>query len=409
MTSPRLELYVVPGSSTHDLASLDPQSLVAASYLQLLRPGDWDLVPCTDPSLSPSGLLPFLKHGPETYTGSAILAYLVQTASSAPSRSLYRDEKSDADARAFKALLDTTLLPLVLHSLYSLPENWLTVRSLLLPSFPFPSNFYRPNQLRHAAHELVDATHPLWWGLGGEAEKEEELQRRRKRALLETGTEGVRERKEEERREVKERVRKTFGEGKIVSAARNVFTALETTLASSSTPFFFSSSSPTPLDAHLSALLSLALYLPLPQPLLADLINASFPRLWAHSALLRRTLWGGSGSGGASPPSVRSPSSTSLTASLARALDPRALLAAPLARGGRPVSPRAPLSAKERDFARKRWAFFAVCAVGVVGWGVGTGAVPLPFGGRWGRLAVGEGEWEEEDGEEEEEDDDDLE
>ncbi|GAA5967963.1 hypothetical protein JCM11641_003682 [Rhodosporidiobolus odoratus] len=402
--SPRLELHALTGSSTHDLASLDPQSLVIASYLQLLHPGEWTLVSSSESADS----LPFLKHGSETLSGSAILSHLLQTSSTPIT---WKDPNSEADAKAFQALLSTTVLPLVLHSLYSLPQNWLFTRSLLVPSLPFPTSFYRPGQFRQAAHDLVDSTHPTWWGMGGEAEKEEELERRRKKALLETGIEGVKERKLEDRREGKERVKKTFGEGKIIAAAREVFTALESTLATSSTPFFFSSSSPTPLDAHLSALLSLVLYLPLPQPLLADLINASFPRLWAHTALLRRTLWS---SESAPPPASPSrppsfalaslfPSPSSLFSSFG--------LSTPLSRAGKPVAASKPLTKQEKEFRKKRWTFFAVCAVGVVGWGVGTGAVPLP-GRRLGRMlgrSVGEGQWEEyeEDEEDEEEEDDD--
>ncbi|BGP05873.1 hypothetical protein JCM10049v2_001689 [Rhodotorula toruloides] len=412
------ELHCLPGSHTHDLASLDPHSLVAASYLQLLCPGEWTLVHCSDPGLSPSGSLPFLKRGPDTFAGSAILAHLLQ-------QNEQGSGATNGDAKAFQALLDTTVLPLVLHSLYSLPQNWLFIRSLLVPSLPWPTAFYRPNALRASARTQVDALHPDWWGLGGEAEKEAEDERRRKKALLETGVEGIRERKEEERREGKERMKKTFGEGKIVSAARQVFTALESTLAASSTPFFFSSPSPSPLDAHLSSLLSLVLYLPLPTPILADLINASFPRLWTHTALLRRTLWS---SDSLPLPPTRSPTSSSLTSSLSGAL--KALFPLPLpfsprlTRSGKPLSSTPPLSKSDLAFRRKRYTFFAVCAVGVVGWAVGTGQMPLPWVGRLGRvLGLGggrggwvrfragvegeeeEGEWEEEEDEDEEEED----
>ncbi|KAG0660853.1 hypothetical protein C6P46_004408 [Rhodotorula mucilaginosa] len=394
----RIELHALPGSRTHDLASLDPDSLVAASYLQLLTPGQWTLVPSHETDL------PALKHASQRIPSSAILHHLEAIAqpSATPANAA-----AAADARAFHALLDQTVLPLVLHSLYSLPQNWIYVRALLAPELPFPTAFYRPNALRAAAQHTVDAAHPDWWGLGGEAEREAEEERRRKKALLETGIEGVKERKEGERREGKERMKKTFGEGKIISAARQVFTALESTLAASSTPFFFSSSTPTPLDAHLSALLSLVLYLPLPTPILADLINASFPRLWAHSALLRRTLW--------SPDSVpmpklassSSPSSSSALGGILVTL--RELVVPSSARAFfRPsVQPRSSASSssssqqrrgtgtaltkKERDFARKRYAFFAVCAVGLVGWGIGTGAFPVPFAGRWARLLGGGG------------------
>jgi hypothetical protein len=52
--------------------------------------------------------------------------------------------------------------------------------------------------------------------------------------------------------------------------------------------------------------------------------------------------------------------------------------------------------------------FMLVCAVGIVGWGIGTGALPLP--GKLGKLlgkqwASGseDGEWEEEEEDEDEE------
>ena len=96
-----------------------------------------------------------------------------------------------------------------------LPQNWVFVRSLLVPHLPFPTSFYRPAQLRESAQELVTSLHPDWWGLGGESEKEEEMQKKRKKALLDTGVEGLKERREEARKEGKERMKKTFGEGKV--------------------------------------------------------------------------------------------------------------------------------------------------------------------------------------------------
>ncbi|TNY21583.1 hypothetical protein DMC30DRAFT_415861, partial [Rhodotorula diobovata] len=236
-----LQLHALPGSPKHDLASLDPDSLVAASYLQLLHPGNWALVSTPDPGSSSSPSQPVLhsvNSGGDTWTGSAILHHLVETT---PLQLPHLDPNARADARALHALLDASLLPLVLHSLYSLPHNWAFVRSLLVPSLPFPTAFTRPNALRTAARDTVDATHPGWWGLGGEADAEADEERRRKKALLETGIEGIKERGDLARRDGKERVKKTFGEGKIVAAARELFTALESTLASSSTPFFFSS------------------------------------------------------------------------------------------------------------------------------------------------------------------------
>lgn len=202
-----MELLAVPGSQKHDLASLDPDSLVAASYLQLLSPGDYSLEYSSDRDL------PALKHRGELIPAPAILHRLEASASASSSSSTGASRQ--ADAKAFHALLDSTLLPLVLHSLYSLPQNWLLVRSLLADALPFPTAYYRPNALRAHAQHTVEAAHPEWWGLGGEAEKEQEEERKRKKALLETGIEGIKERKDGERREGKERMRKTFGEGKV--------------------------------------------------------------------------------------------------------------------------------------------------------------------------------------------------
>lgn len=50
-----LRLYVLPGSAKYDLPSLDGASLVCASYLQLLVPGQWELVESTEQSRSPNG------------------------------------------------------------------------------------------------------------------------------------------------------------------------------------------------------------------------------------------------------------------------------------------------------------------------------------------------------------------
>lgn len=151
--------------------------------------------------------------------------------------------------------------------------------------------------------------------------------------------------------------------------------------------------------------------MPLPTPLLADLINASFPRLWAHTALLRRTLWStesvplprvaGQGASAARstlsgvaatlrelvlPLSVRSYFSPAVQPRSAESKSAASSTGGTDARAKPAKTPATALSKKDRDFARKRQAFFAVCAVGLLGWGFGTGAFPVPFAGRWARL-----------------------
>lgn len=126
-----LELFVLPGSNKYDLPSLDGASLVSASYVQLATEGDFVLRECTDSSQSPNGqpcqpvrqatagltdsfptgALPFLKDGDLLIGEQQILGHLA-------SRTKRPLAKSSGDI-AFHALIDSQLLPLVLHSLYS--------------------------------------------------------------------------------------------------------------------------------------------------------------------------------------------------------------------------------------------------------------------------------------------------
>lgn len=198
-------LYCWPGALALDLPSLDPLSLVAASYCQLLIPDEWQLFESIDPAASPSGQLPYLVHDEHVYAGAAILQHLV---------SLQPSTTSTPEAAAFRALLDQDILPLVLHSLFSLPKNYTFIRTLLCASLPFPTNLYRPETLRASAKSIVEASHEEWWNLGGEAEKDEEDERRRKRVLLESGPDGMK-RKAEEKKEGKEKMKRAFGEGRV--------------------------------------------------------------------------------------------------------------------------------------------------------------------------------------------------
>jgi hypothetical protein len=303
-----------------------------------------------------------------------------------------------------------------------LPKNWNFTRPLISASLPYPAKFYLPASLRESARQVVDSTQPSWWGLGGEAEKEIEEERKKKAAMLDVGSDAWRERKASEGRENKETINKAFGMGK-VSRARWIwehvadgttdreigqggvhgprvdacclwdsllllfpvvrqFSALHATIL---TRLY----RPTPLDAHLSSLLSLPLYLPLPVPFLADLINASFPRLWTHTALLRRTLWS------ALPPvAVTSSPTFSLSSFNPRSLLPLASL--PFFSGTKSTRQVKKLSKTEQEFIRRRHMFYGVAAIGLVGWAFGIGALSF-----WGSSVDGEVEWVEEEDEEE--------
>jgi len=73
--SPELILHVWPGR--WDLPSIDLACLEAITYLQLTCPGHYALIETTDPDLSSTGQLPFLKHRHvEVGTLPSIISYV---------------------------------------------------------------------------------------------------------------------------------------------------------------------------------------------------------------------------------------------------------------------------------------------------------------------------------------------
>lgn len=375
-----LTLSILPGSNTFDLPSLDLDSFIASSYLRLYH-NNYSITYILDGHSLPSYSL---STSPSTSLSTSTLLSFLQQSHHIPPES--------PSAKAFHSLLNTALRPLILHSLFSLPKNWVFVRALLAEPLPYPQKFYVPNQVRESAKNLVTDE---WWGLGGEIEKEEEDERRRKRNLLEGKSLQVEAGAKEDGRE---KVRKTFGVNKISIEARRILTVLETTLSQSSTPFFFSSPSPAPFDAHISSLLSLVLFLPLPQPILSDLINSSFNRLWTHTILLRRTLFSTSLTPIPSPPTTN----LDLLKILYRDFCP-SFSSFPLLYPSSSEKTKQKPKKQDLEFQKKRrWFFGAVLATMVV-WSLSTGFVTLPGFGSEDGEGEGNEEWRFVEGEEEEE------
>lgn len=129
---------------------------------------------------------------------------------------------------------------------------------------------------------------------------------------------------------------------------------------------------PTSLDLQLYAHLSLLLSIPLPNPLLGDLVKSSFPGLAAHHARLSAIIpW------------------ETFTPTLAPDVASRSA-------GTQKKTPNSK-SEKEKRFQRGRWLWFAGVAVAFVGYVLTSGIVAVEFG------EEGEEDDEEEDEEEEEE------
>ena len=129
----------------------------------------------------------------------------------------------------------------------------------------------------------------------------------------------------------------------------------------------------------------MVLFLPLPTPLLSDLVNASFPRLWSHANLLRRILWSER-----PPPPLAAATPLNWTATLGDFLPTWGTSEGTVRRSEKSKKK----TAKELSFDRQRWVFAGVVVVGILGWGIGTGAIPLP-----GRPSIWSAEEDEEEGE----------
>lgn len=131
--------------------------------------------------------LPFLRHGLEqTPTHSKILRYISnipRTDSISISRPDSRLSKDDhASLVALTAFVNSDLSDLVNHSLFSLPLNWLAeVRPAYASNLPIPQRYYLPSKKRTEVRDRLEREG--LWGLGGDAEVEEEREKRKKEFL----------------------------------------------------------------------------------------------------------------------------------------------------------------------------------------------------------------------------------
>lgn len=196
------------------------------------------------------GKLPCLVVGQEQYSGEEVATQLIKLST--------LGYKCSVDERAYQALLDSTILPLVLHSLYSVPSNFQRIRSLLSRHMTWPANLYQAESSKLASERVVKAKYPGLWGLGGQLQAEEEDERRSKRILLASDWQ---DQQDEDARQRKKKVKLTFSHDKVGCRSprilhqvfktnlasdqlrdmiRTHFAAFDATLAQSTTGYFFS-------------------------------------------------------------------------------------------------------------------------------------------------------------------------
>ncbi|KAG5938347.1 hypothetical protein E4U53_008024 [Claviceps sorghi] len=143
------------------LPSIDPECLAVLLYLDNALPSDaWRVVPCNDPSISPSNLLPALNHNGSWTTGYLpIVQYAklhVQGRIDEKQKDLSPSQQ--ADDIAYCAFLTANAAPLVYLSLYVSAANWsTTTRPAYSALLPFPLTWTLPPLIR--AEAIARAEH----------------------------------------------------------------------------------------------------------------------------------------------------------------------------------------------------------------------------------------------------------
>jgi sorting and assembly machinery component 37 len=188
MSGQKLTLYIWPHH--WNLPSFDPDCLSSVFFLQLNFAGQYDLVECTDPDLSPSGTLPFLVHNSKQIaTSRSILSYL-STLKDERENGAIEEDKIKAQRTAWNAYANRQLRDIVVcellpqshtrtelsddyaqnHVLYANAENYRAgVHSALVAILPLPSRYYVPARLREEVRANLE---PVGlWKLDEEDEK----------------------------------------------------------------------------------------------------------------------------------------------------------------------------------------------------------------------------------------------
>ncbi|KAJ7709702.1 hypothetical protein B0H17DRAFT_970562 [Mycena rosella] len=313
-------LHIWPGQ--WGLSSTDPTCLAAAFYLQLAIPGKFSISYCTNPDLSPSGMLPFLTHGHQVVSPlSSIIKYISGVKSDA-----FEAANMDAGLTSFQisqktawcSHVEANLGDLTAYMFYSLPENWakLTHRTLAY-SLPVPQRYYVPSRIRTTHRPRLEAA-----GLWNEQPIESKDLRSSKSSP-----------------DHKEKFAQTFQREKALQTARDTLDMYVRLLGENQ---FVHHGRLTTLDIMLAAHILVIIKPPFPETLFSDLLADSYPTLVAHAERILE------GSLKAPAPTHNSPQSHSISS-----LFP-------------PLAAQRDKSAEETEFELRSWGWISL-AVGSVG------------------------------------------
>ncbi|KAJ6623500.1 hypothetical protein B0H10DRAFT_1786622 [Mycena sp. CBHHK59/15] len=258
-------LYIWPGQ--WGLLSIDPPCLVAALYLQMTMPGKYRISYCTNPDVSPSGVLPFLMHEQQVVSPlSSILTYLSGLKGTAVEGVM--DSTLSAFERSQKLAwcshVEANLGNLCLYMLYSLPDNWAKLtHPTMVFVLPVPQRYYVPGRIRNTHRPRLEAA-GLWnQHLNGSKTQKSSP-------------------------EHKDKIAQAFQREKVLQTAR---ASLDIYVRLLEKKHFVYYNRVSTLDIMLAAHVLLILKPPFPDKLLSNLLAESYPALVSHAeTLLARSL-----------------------------------------------------------------------------------------------------------------------
>ncbi|KAJ7087838.1 hypothetical protein C8R44DRAFT_649821 [Mycena epipterygia] len=253
-------LHIWPGQ--WGLLSIDPPCLVAALYLQLtIGPGKFTISYCTNPDLSPSGILPFLTHDQHVLSPlSSVIKYISGLGDEAASIDAGLNSFEISQKTAWCSHVEKNLGDLVSYVLYSLPDNWVKLtHPALAYSLPVPQRYYVPSRIRNTRRPRLEAA-GLWnqptaepKNLGGSPKNFPDH---------------------------KETIAQTFQRDKVLQTTRDSLDMYARLLGKNQ---FVYHGRLTTLDIMLAAHLLVILKPPFPDTLLSDLLTDSYPTLVSHA------------------------------------------------------------------------------------------------------------------------------
>ncbi|KAL8804304.1 MAG: hypothetical protein Q9182_002669 [Xanthomendoza sp. 2 TL-2023] len=273
-----------------NLPSIDPQCLAAIAYLsQAVPKSEWELVPSSDPTLSPTRELPALRDDLIWIAGfQNIIAHLVEKSDGEWNLDRNCTSQDRADISAYTSFLSTRGQVLLDLSLYVSSENYHTsTRPAYARILPWPNTWLLPPQRHAAAKARTD--HLNFSSLNLDTVDKDAESKSQFAAGTEIPTRVLQSTRSKTKagRLAKEQHAARF---RLDGLAEGLFEPLTKLLRGND--YLLSQDRATSLDCLALGYLSLALMPELPQPWLSQLLRSKYPSLCQYVETLARQSFG---------------------------------------------------------------------------------------------------------------------